>query len=77
MKTVPYTNLQFNSLPGWARDHILALEGRDVLPTLSRMADSLSFLAHNLSFHKEEKLQILAKCAKDAADEACDVVAKH
>lgn len=30
-----YTNLQFNSLPGWARDHILALEREaDAAPEL-------------------------------------------
>lgn len=34
----PYTHIQFNDLPGWARDHILALEAQAAALTAAREA---------------------------------------
>lgn len=34
----PYTHIQFNDLPGWARDHILALEAQAAALQAARKA---------------------------------------
>jgi hypothetical protein len=49
-----YTNLQFNSLPGWARDHILALEREaDAAPELLEAAKIALRVVKNLARSKE------------------------